>query len=101
MRSPRLILLLIALAMLSSLGLAACGDDDDSSEPAATAETTETAGGQAVKVELGENGAKYFITVDKDTVQTGTVDLLHRQRRHDAPRDGHLQDRPRPGRHCR
>ena len=77
MRSPRRALLLIVLAMLSSLGLAACGDDDDASDPpAATGTTAEAAGGQRVAVELGEDGEKYFITVDQDTVQTGTVTFV-------------------------
>lgn len=74
MRSPRPVLLLIVLAMLSSLGLAACGDDGDASEPsAATGAATGTAGAQTVAVELGEDGEDYFITLDKDTVQAGTV----------------------------
>jgi uncharacterized cupredoxin-like copper-binding protein len=63
--------------MLSALGLAACGSDGDPAEPsAATGTTAEPAGGQTVKVELGEDGANYFITVDKDTVQAGTVSFV-------------------------
>ncbi len=72
MRSLRSITLLFSVALLA-LGLAACGDDD-SSEPAAASTTAAAAAGESVvNVELGEDGAKYFITVDKDTVQTGTT----------------------------
>jgi uncharacterized cupredoxin-like copper-binding protein len=71
MRSPRSIILLFALVLLS-FGVTACGDDNDSAEsPAGTAaaEATEN----VVNVQLGENGAKYFITVDKNTVPAGTT----------------------------
>jgi hypothetical protein len=69
MRSPRSIILLFALALLL-FGVAACGDDDSSAE--STADTPAAAAtDNVVKVQLGENGAKYFITVDKNTVPAG------------------------------
>jgi uncharacterized cupredoxin-like copper-binding protein len=60
---------------LLSFGVAACGDDNRSAESTdgtAAAEATEN----VVKVQLGENGAKYFITVDKDTVQAGKTTFV-------------------------
>jgi uncharacterized cupredoxin-like copper-binding protein len=77
MRSPRHVLLLLVLAMLSSFGLAACGDDDESSESTAAGTTAAAAAGESVvNVQLGEDGEKYFITVDKDTVQAGTTTFV-------------------------
>ena len=74
MRSPRFIILLFALALLS-FGVTACGDDDSSAE--STADTSAAAATEnVVKVQLGENGAKYFITVDKDTVQAGKTTFV-------------------------
>lgn len=73
MRSPRPVLLLLLLAMLSSFGLAACADDDSSAE-STTAGTAAAADAEGVvNVQLGEAGAKYFITIDKDTVRAGTT----------------------------
>jgi len=74
MRFPRTILLLFALALLS-FGVAACGDDGDSAETTADQPAAE-ATGNVVKVQLGENGDKFFIRVDKDTVQAGRTTFV-------------------------
>jgi uncharacterized cupredoxin-like copper-binding protein len=67
-------ILLFSLALLV-FGVAACGDDGDSAESTA-AKPAAAATENVVKVQLGENGAKYFITVDKDTVQAGTTTFV-------------------------
>jgi len=55
-------LLLLAVVVLP-LSVAACGDDDSST----------TAKGKVVKVELGESGSTYFVKPDQTTVEAGTV----------------------------
>ncbi len=75
MRSPRSIILLFSLALLS-LGVTACGDDNDSA--GSTTDTTPAAATtqNTVKVQLGENGKKYFVKVDKDTVPAGRTTFV-------------------------
>jgi uncharacterized cupredoxin-like copper-binding protein len=65
---------LFALALLS-FDVAACGDDGDSAESTTDQAATE-ATRNVVKVQLGENGDKYFIKVDKDTVQAGRTTFV-------------------------
>ena len=75
MRFPRSLCVLFALALLS-LGLVACGDDGDSAEPTASEPAAEAAAANVVNVQLGENGKKYFVKVDKDTVKAGTTTFV-------------------------
>jgi uncharacterized cupredoxin-like copper-binding protein len=60
---------------LLSFGVAACGGDGGSAESTA-GEPAAAAAENVVNVQLGENGAKYFITVDKDTVQAGKTTFV-------------------------
>ena len=56
-----------AVVVGHTLGLAACGGDTASTDT--TAETPAAQGGDTtVNVQLGEEGAKFFLKVDKDTV---------------------------------
>lgn len=74
MRSPRFIVLLFSLALLS-FGVTACGDDNGSAESTdgtAAAEATQN----VVKVQLGENGDKYFVKLDKNTVPAGKTTFV-------------------------
>lgn len=71
MRFLKYLSAVVALSLLS-FGAAACGDGNDTG--GATTDTTATAAtGTVVKVQLGEKGAKYFVTVDKATVPAGTT----------------------------
>ena len=72
MRSLRSITLIVSVGLLA-LGLVACGGDESSEPAAASTAAAAAAGESVVNVELGEDGAKYFVKVDKDTVQTGTT----------------------------
>lgn len=63
-----LLLLLSVLALL--LGATACGGDDDES---AGGTTEAAAPDDTVAVQLGENGAEYFVEVDKPSVAAGTI----------------------------
>ena len=66
---PMPVLLLLPILALS-LGAVACGGDE-------SAGTTTNEGGQAesavVSVELGEDGSRYFVKVDKPSVPAGSV----------------------------
>jgi uncharacterized cupredoxin-like copper-binding protein len=75
MRFPRSICVLFLLALLS-FGVAACGDDDGGSAASTAGEPAAEAAVNVVNVTLGESGAKYFITVDKDTVQAGRTTFV-------------------------
>ncbi len=76
LRPPRFVkpMLLLLSILALSLGATACGGDESSStstnedtqaEPASVA--------SVVSVELGEDGAKYFVKVDKASVPAGTI----------------------------
>jgi uncharacterized cupredoxin-like copper-binding protein len=64
-RPVRIVVVLLGLAM-SSVSVAACGGDDDSS-------TGVTQKGTVVNVALGESGFTYFVRPDQATVEAGTV----------------------------
>ena len=66
---------LLLLSMLALVvGAAACGGDDDETAGTTESETTEAAApDDTVSVQLGENGAKYFVEVDKPSVAAGTI----------------------------
>ena len=57
-----------------AFGLVACGGDSE------TTTTTQPPAGQAgdstVKVELGEDGAKFFVKVDRESVPAGKVTFV-------------------------
>jgi uncharacterized cupredoxin-like copper-binding protein len=74
MRFSRSICVILSLALLS-FGVAACGDDGDSAESTAVEPATE-ATGNVVNVQLGENGNKYFVKVDRDTVKAGKTTFV-------------------------
>lgn len=77
LRPPRFVklglLLLSILALL--LGAAACGGDDESSGTATTEDTQAepAAVPSVVSVQLGEDGSKYFVKLDKSSVVAGTT----------------------------
>jgi len=81
MKSVRMLLVLFGVAVLS-ISLAACGDDDDDNAAETVTVTVPAAGepstdaperGKVINVELGEDGATYFVKPDQDTVEAGTV----------------------------
>jgi uncharacterized cupredoxin-like copper-binding protein len=59
----RMFLALLGAALLS-LGVAACGDDDDNGDDDK---------GKVVNVEMGESASTYFVKPDQTTVDAGTV----------------------------
>jgi uncharacterized cupredoxin-like copper-binding protein len=65
---------LFSLALLS-FGVAACGGDGGSAESTA-GEPAAAAAENVVNVQLGEDGATYFVKVDKDTVQAGKTTFV-------------------------
>ena len=69
---PISVLFLVAVL---SFGVAACGGDASSAE-STSGETTAAVTDNVVKVELGENGGKYFVKLDKDTVKAGTTTFV-------------------------
>ncbi|GEM_PF-317129 len=75
MRFARPIGVLFLLAVLS-FGVAACGGGGGSSTESTGSNTAAAAAGNVVKVQLGENGSKYFIKVDKDTVKAGRTTFV-------------------------
>ena len=76
LRPPRFVkpmLLLLAILALA-LGATACGGDESSSTP--TDESTQAepaAAPSVVSVQLGEDGSKYFVKLDKSSVVAGTT----------------------------
>lgn len=70
MRLTKFLLVVVALSLAT--GAAGCGGDDESSG-STTNSTSAEAQGTVVQVQLGEKGAKYFVTVDKATVPAGTT----------------------------
>jgi uncharacterized cupredoxin-like copper-binding protein len=71
MRLGKYLFVLLSLVVLA-FGAAACGDENGSGG-ATTGESTAQAQDNVVKVELGDKGKEYFITVDKATVPAGTT----------------------------
>jgi len=74
MRFAKYLSVLLSLVVLA-FGAAACGGDNEPGG-ATTGESTAQAQGNVVKVELGENGKEYFITVDKATVAAGAMTFV-------------------------
>jgi len=72
MRLAKYLFVLLSLVVLA-FGVAACGDGSGGSTTDESAAQTQ---GNVVKVELGENGAKYFLTVDNATVPAGTTTFV-------------------------
>lgn len=67
---------LLSLSVLAlALGAAACGGDDESSGTSTTENTQAkpAAAPSVVSVQLGEDGSKYFVKLDKSSVVAGTT----------------------------
>ncbi len=58
-----------------TVGLVACGGDSKTIDTTTGAPAT-TSAGTKVNVQLGEDGAKFFITLDKDTVPAGETTFV-------------------------
>ena len=75
LRPPRFVkpaLLLLSILALS-LGATACGGDESASTPTNEDTQTEPTPPVVVSVELGEDGAKFFVKVDKASVPAGAT----------------------------
>ena len=65
---------LLVLSMLTlSFGATACGDDESSDTTTNEATPAEAGPPVVVSVELGEEGARYFLKLDKPSVPAGPV----------------------------
>lgn len=75
LRPPRFVkpMLLLLSTLALSLGATACGGDESSGTSTNENKQAETAAPVVVSVELGEDGAKFFVKVDKASVPAGTI----------------------------
>lgn len=74
MRTRNLLLAILTCSLLA-LALSACGDDEADTTGGAT-ESAVTAGGEKgeiINIELGEDGANYFVKSDKESADAGTM----------------------------
>ena len=63
--SPRTRLLAASVAMVATLGLAACGDDDDAGEADVTVETVETTDSEVTEVTIGDDTDDTAVTTEE------------------------------------
>ncbi len=74
MRPLKSIIAVMAVVGLT-LGITACGSDSASTESTADTPAAQT-GATTVNIQLGEKGAKFFVTADKDTVPAGETTFV-------------------------
>lgn len=73
MRVRRNLIVVVGLFALT-FGITACGGDSASND--STAAPPAAQNDSTVKVELGEKGSKFFVTVDKDSVPAGKTTFV-------------------------